>query len=611
MDKYTFSTGENIEYMKALPSESVDFIYFDPPFNTGKEFNVHDGKFSEEVAYTDLWNRTPNSLSEYQALKEDIDQYKGTNYYHDLLELFEGLEKLFSRRDPSMFSYLVNISRRIVQGHRLLKPTGSIALHCDTHACGYLNIVLDILFGRDNQVNHLIWNRSDTNKSSRSAGSVHDHIFIYGKTQDYVWNTKAAYHKKTQKYIDSFNFCDSDGRKYKVADLTGPGKRGGTCGLPWKKYDPNTAFLKPRHWAISMEDLGPEYKLRSGGKDLESETSQEKLEKLESVGLLQETENFIGYKQYYDPNKGIPLVDIWLDIHRLTGNSKEGQGFRLDTQKPIALLERLIDLLTPEGGVVLDPYAGSGTTGIAAYQLGRSFICYERNERVAEQAKDRIRAVTGLVWSFQDFSPVDVEAVKFQINRATALDNAGDKASARDIRQVIQVWAIQKRLGGYSNGKGPDKGIDGYVDFQNFQDSERLECLIEIKTGSTGPKDVTYLHSAIGDRERAVCGLIVHTDPPTREMQLKALSFGTRKSGANGDNTDYPVIQFMLFDDLFQSDPLKGRLPGFVQRLDPEKSPHAIQRRAQEYLKQVNQMKQDNRAVQTNLFEEMLELESE
>lgn len=586
--KCWFEEGDNITYLKDLPSNLIRLCYMDPPYNTGREYNVVvEGCFSQEKAYQDTWSA---NSEEWDALKDEVQNPDLSLTCQDAFAYLESIRPVLLRTDKSTFGYCVHIARRLFQIHRVLTRDGTLFFHCDTHACGWINVLLDIIFGRANQQNHLIWKRTWSHSSSKKAVPVHDHLFRYTKTSEFVWNSEHAFHKLTEKYEVDYKWSDPDGRRWKPIPLTGPGKRNGGSGQPWCGLNPTTDCSRHRHWAIPesavMEYLRimdtPEEALGEALREFKRMSSQEKLDALDRVGLIIPSKNggIPEVKQYLDKREGVPMQDVWLDINRVTSSSGENLDF--EGQKPIALLERIILLSSKQGDLILDPYAGTGTTAVAAKKHDRRFLCYEWNNQTAAQGKDRIARECGKCWREDNFNPVDIEAVLHQIHRASE----AEAPVARLIRHSIQVWAIETALHGYSNGLGRDFGFDGWINLRNFIDRERRECLIEVKTGGVSPKDVSRLKDAIQRRPLAVMGVFLMVGPPTDEMAFSAELAGHISSGADGDTTKYPKIQFLTFDDLFQ--PHYGgklRLPGaFVERSDPSLSPEA-QRRETELIK--------------------------
>ena len=246
----------------------------------------------------------------------------------------------------AMMAYLVMMPPRLVELRRVLKPTGSLYLHCDPTAGHYLKILLDTVFGKRNFRNEIVWKRSrahsDSRQGSKHHGRIHDSILFYARTANPTWNQ--LYGPYDQEYVDTFysNVEPETGRRFQYGDLTGPGGAA--------KGNPQYEFLGvTRYWRYSKE----------------------KMDQLHREGRIafRPSGTVPRLKRYLDAAQGVPLQSVWTDIRPLINFGNESLGYA--TQKPLALLERIIQASSNEGDVVLDPFCGCGTAVAAAEKLKR------------------------------------------------------------------------------------------------------------------------------------------------------------------------------------------------------------------------------------------------
>jgi len=390
MSLYNIILGDNLQLLtkmkaKLIEPYEVNLIYLDPPFNSDQEYILTiDEQGIYENAYNDIWKYDEVAVRTYQEI---IKQRAS----HPIGKFIQAQHEILLETDPSMFAYLLAMAPRIELLHAVLKDTGSIFLHCDPTASHYLKQLMDVVFGRKNFRRDIIWKRTASNNNARRPGQIHDNILFYSKTDSYTWNP--IYHKYKEEYKALFHM-DDDGRLWHPESMTGSGSRNGDSGKEWRGINPNTYWALPRHWA-GNKTIANEY-CRRIGKELKG-TIQECFDALDEVGLILWTTNkktgrkIPSYKMYINQRQGIPLQSIWLDISFGT----RGEDFSFDfpavfpTQKPVALIERIISCASNPGDWVLDPYTGSGTTAIAARNLERNFIGFEINDKIQHLANVR------------------------------------------------------------------------------------------------------------------------------------------------------------------------------------------------------------------------------
>jgi DNA modification methylase len=372
--------GDNLDVLREhVGSGTIDLVYLDPPFNSNRSYNVifaqqdtyQTPDAAQIQAFDDTWHWTPETDSQYQAAVSGGAPAKAA-------DALVAMRTLLGENDA--MAYLVNMTPRLIELHRVLKPTGSLYLHADPTMSHYLKMMGDAIFGPVNFRSEIIWRRSNAhNKVTRQYGPIHDTILFYSKGTDFTFHPGVRPYSKA--YIeDRFKFHDERGR-YQLNYLTGPGTRKGQSGAAWRGFDPTRAG---RHWAIpaSLRDFLPN---RGAGM-----TTEAQLEALLDQDLIVFPKKVGGqpmYKQYVGP--GVPYQDVWgyqpntrgvlhesnehidEDVKWLEAED-EKLGF--NTQKPVGLLTRILTTSSNPGDVVLDPFCGCGTTIEAAERLGRTWI---------------------------------------------------------------------------------------------------------------------------------------------------------------------------------------------------------------------------------------------
>lgn len=345
--------SDNLEMLQSLDDSSAHLVYIDPPFASNRTYEAvlsrsrHAGR--EVVrAFDDRWGHPASAGHRDRRLAE-----------------FLSFAAASVSRD--MYGYLIMMGSRLVESHRILNPRGSLYLHCDPAASHYLKVMLDLVFGAENFRNEIIWKRTHAHSSARRFGPVHDVILFYSRGPDFTWNP--AFTAYDPSYLEK-HFTQVDDRgSFQLITCTAPGDRPGTrAHYEWRGQLPPPG----RHWAWRIE----------------------RMMELEAAGLLVHSVNGVPrMKHYAEDGKGVALQDVWIDIKRLDANSEERVGY--DTQKPLALIERIISASTPEGALVVDAFAGSGTTAVAAERLKREWIISDSSLLAASFALSRTRQVAG------------------------------------------------------------------------------------------------------------------------------------------------------------------------------------------------------------------------
>ena len=516
--KNTLYFGDNLDILRhRIPAASVDLIYLDPPFNSNADYNViykeQSGQLSSAQiqAFTDTWHWTPDTTRAH----EDVL----TNAAPNVAAMLDAMVAFMGRTD--LTAYLVMMTQRLIELHRVLKPTGSLYLHCDPTASHYLKIVLDTIFGPTNFRNEIVWKRSDSHndakQGSKRYGRIHDTLLFYTRSSEWTWNT--IYTPLPDSTIDKWyrHVEEGTGRRYNKADLTAA-KAGGDTKYEWHGVLPPTG----RYWAYSRENM----------------------EQLERAGRIVYSESGRPYmKRYLDDSRGVPLQDWWGDIDMLRGiNSHERLGY--PTQKPLALLERIITASSDPGDVVLDPFCGCGTAICAAQKLGRRWIGIDITHLAVSLMKSRLKDM------------FDLEPNRDYLVDGEPKDVSGARALALNDRYQFQYWAVslieavaQEQR---EQKKGRDRGIDGVIAFIDGPQRRRETVIVQVKSGHVTASHIRDLKGVL-EREKAAIGLYICLDKPTRDMEDEASSAGFYRSdiwpGPKGDHL-WPRIQLRTIEDL-------------------------------------------------------------
>jgi site-specific DNA-methyltransferase (adenine-specific) len=409
-----------------------------------------------------------------------------------------------------MMAYLVEMAVRFVELHRILKATGSLYLHCDPTASHYLKLLLDSVFDVRNFKSEIVWKRTSAHNTAKRFGPVHDVILFYGKSAATSWNPMTQAY--TESYLKShYSNIDTDGRRYRLNDITGSGTRKGPSGQPWRGLDPTTIG---RHWMKVPDDL----------------------EEMDRQGRIHwpKKGGWPAVKRYLEG--GVPMQDVWTDIDPINSQAKERLGW--DTQKPLALLERIIEASSKPGDVVLDPFCGCGTAIVASQKLDRRWIGIDITYLSIAVMRARLKDSFG----------IEVPVV----GQPTELEGARQLAQGEDGRYQFQWWAlnlIDARPMGGTEKKGSDRGIDGRITFTVGPKGEMGQALVSVKSGKVNSGMVRDLKGTI-EREKAEIGLFITLEEPSSEMKLEATTAGVYNSPIDG--RDYPRIQILTIRQLLE-----------------------------------------------------------
>ena len=377
-------TADNLPVLQSMSAESVDLIYLDPPFNSNRDYaapvtlrNPKTGRREEHVAeFQDTWTFKDADAQWMFVIKAE---------HPTVHAVIESARQVHS---DGMAGYLCMMAVRLLEMRRALKPTGSIYLHCDPTAGPYLRLIMDAVFGSANFRNELAWNRSGGKSDSKRWGRVSDRLLYYTKSNVFTWNQQ--YEPLDSEYVrKSYRYDDNDGRgQYRKLPLHAAGIRTGDSGAAWKGYNPTK---HNRHWATPAKGVMHQYILENdlipGWPDAYPSVLK-RLDALEACGLVVHSQSYLPeIKTYHSATKGIASTDFIADIPMASGRERTGYP----TQKPLALLERIIRASSNPGDMVLDPFAGCATACVAAEKLGRQWIGIDVSDLAVKLVHERIQ----------------------------------------------------------------------------------------------------------------------------------------------------------------------------------------------------------------------------
>jgi len=477
--------GDNLAVLReSIRDETIDLIYLDPPFNSNAGYNVlfkaPAGQKSEAQieAFEDTWHWTESAARAYDDVIHSRHPAAAT--------MLKAMRSFLGEND--MMAYLAMMAVRLIELHRVLKPTGSLYLHCDPTASHYLKIMLDGIFGVSAFMNEVIWKRSHAHSDGRQGakhfGRVSDTILFYVKNVGAPFNVQFTPYD--EEYIErDYRRVDIDGRRYRLDNIQGPG--GAAKGNPFYEV-----MGVSRHWRYSKK----------------------KMDELIAQGRIIQTKpgTVPQYKRYLDEMPGVPLQNIWTDMPGINNRSDELLGY--PTQKPVALLERIISVSSNPGDLILDPFCGCGTAVHAAQKLERQWIGIDITHLAVSLIERRLK----------DAFP----GIAFEVH-GTPKDIGGARDLAARDKYQFEWWAVSLVDAVPQGGKkkGMDRGIDGIRWVRSSpRDGDFEKVLVSVKGGeNVGAAMVRDLKGTI-ERENALGGMFVTLAEPTREMQREAAASG-------------------------------------------------------------------------------------
>ena len=412
-----------------------------------------------------------------------------------------------------MMAYLVMMAPRLVELRRVLKPTGSIYLHCDPTASHYLKLLMDAVFGRENFRNEIVWQRTlAKGLMTRQLPSNHDIVIGYQKSASATWNLDAVFQPYHESPLDpktasKYSHRDTDGRLYRLDNLINP---------------------NPNRPNLTYEFLGITRVWR---------WTKERMQAAYDQGLVVQTRpgSVPQLKRYLDEQRGRPLGDVWTDIPPLNSQAKERLGY--PTQKPQALLERIISASSNEGDVVLDPFCGCGTAIAAAQKLDRQWLGIDITHLAVALMKNRLKTAFNL----------DPGADYVVVGEPQDVGSA--RALAEQDRFQFQFWAMSllEAFPREQGKRGADRGIDGVVYFIDGPRRTMHKAVVQVKSGKVSSHDVRDLKGTV-EREQAALGLFITLEEPTSDMRTEAVTAGFYHSDIW--QRDYPKLQLRTIAEL-------------------------------------------------------------
>jgi site-specific DNA-methyltransferase (adenine-specific) len=528
--------GDNLDVLRRyVKDETVDLIYLDPPFNSRQDYNVlfaeKDGSQSSSQirAFEDTWEWNIDAQRAYEEIVERGDRVG------DALRAFKTF--LFN---SDMMAYLAMMAPRLVELRRVLKGTGSIYLHCDPTASHYLKILMDAVFQPQNFKNEVIWKRTSSHSAAKRWGDIHDTILFYAKGSVWTWNEVLVAH--TEEYSARYKNTDDLGRPWADDNLTAPGVRHGDSGSVWRGFD---VTAKASHWKVNTKTIEGIVGIPAATKM----STTQKLDLLDSEGFIhwpRGGKGFPRFKRFL--SKGSHIQDIVSDIPPINSQAQERLGY--PTQKPEALLERILKASSNEGDLVLDPFCGCGTTVQVAQRLNRRWIGIDITHLAIGLIKKRLNDA---------FGP-EIKSTYEVIGEPT--DYTGAAALAAEDKYQFQWWALgQVGARPADQKKGADRGIDGRLYFHDDDSGKSKQIIFSVKAGGVSVPQVRDLRGVL-EREKAEIGVFISFEEPTKPMLKEAAEAGFYKGGPL-DQLVYPRIQILTIQQV-----IDGRQPEYPARRD-------------------------------------------
>ena len=522
--------GDNLTIMQRMPLQGVDLIYLDPPFNSKKNYNLMYKNMTglpvreQADAFCDTWEMDAEKEAIARTMPVLMREHGVDDYYVEFWRIWMGALR---NSQPHLLAYLIYMVQRLLFMKTILRSTGSIYLHCDPTASHYIKIMMDGIFGHKNFRNEVVWKRTFAHGAASRWGDVHDTLLFYTKSDTYTWNRPFQAHD-TRYLEDKYRHEDERGR-YRLVILTGPETRKGESGRAWEGCDPT---IGNRHWAIPKSALEI---LRAENIPIPSELHAQ-LDLLLQHGLIRFPAKRGGGRgvpefKLYLP-EGQPVQDVIVDIPPINSQAKERLGY--PTQKPIALLDRIITASSNKGDVVFDPFCGCGTTIYSAEKNGRQWIGVDiailSIRLVTEVLTDRWRLVEGRHF--------EVSGVPVSVEQAEELFK-------RDPFQ-FQHWIVE-RIGGFpTQRKSADKGIDGRMYFETM-DGLR-DVVLSVKGGLLRPTDIRDLRGVLEREDNAELAGFLSLREPSKAMREEA----SRAGFYEYSGVSYPRIQFLTAKEILE-----------------------------------------------------------
>lgn len=513
--------GDNLEVLRqSVGTETVDLVYLDPPFNSNRSYNVIFSRHSvvenadsaQIQAFDDTWRWTP-------VTEEQYERYVTTGELPSrVADALTAMRTLLGENDA--LAYLVNMAPRLVELHRALKLTGSLYLHCDSTMSHYLKVLLDAIFGADRFRSEIIWQRTNAHgNASTNWATVTDIILYYSKSSNFEWTQ--PFHPLTEHHVGAkYTGVEPNGRRFSTADMRNPSPRPNLM-YPFTALNGITYQPHANGWVYSQETMA--------GYDAAGR-----------IYYPREPTGRPRLKKYLDEAKGTVMPNVWTDIPPINSRAAERLGY--PTQKPVALMERILQASSLPGDVVLDPFCGCGTTIDAAISLDRAWIGIDVTYLSIDLIEKRLRHTYG-----------DAITETYKV-LGIPKDKAGALALFSHSPFDFERWAVSM-INAQPNAKQVgDKGIDGIARFPTDGKGGTGRVLVSVKGGKQiNPAMVRDLGGTVAT-QKGEMGVLILLTQPTKGMVDEMNHAGTYKHPASNDV--YPKIQIITVDEL-----LKGKKP--------------------------------------------------
>jgi site-specific DNA-methyltransferase (adenine-specific) len=498
--------GDNLDVLRRyIKDETVDLIYLDPPFKSNQDYNVlfaeKDGTAAAAQfrAFEDTWEWNQDSAALYEELVESGGKVSN---------VMQAFRQFLGTND--MLAYLTMMAPRLVELRRVLKQDGSLYLHCDPTSGHYLKVLLDAVFGPENFRADITWQRTGTHSDAKRWSPVADTLLHYSKTGEHIWNPLHMPHKEA--YLEEkYRHYEADGRRYRLDNMTSPKPR------PNMMYEWKGHASPPFGWRFSQETMA---KLDADGRIWYPDSKSKRPQ----------------LKRYLEEMSGVLMGNVWTDIDPINSRAAERLGY--PTQKPEALLERIITASSNEGDTVLDPFCGCGTAISVAHRLKRNWIGIDITHLAIGLIKSRLRDA---------FGP-GVSKTYTVIGEPTSLPDATELAHEDPYQ--FQWWALglvgARRT---DQKKGADQGVDGRLFFHDEPGASgrTKQIIMSVKAGHVNVSHLRDLRGVI-DREKAEIGVLICLEDVTKAMRTEAASAGFYKSPWGS----HPRLQILTIEQLLE-----------------------------------------------------------
>ena len=539
----TLYYGDCLEWLPRFPAESVDLIYLDPPFNSNTSYNLLFGngskkrgsgrKTAQVRAFDDTWRWDDAAAKRVDRLAHAVA--------HPAHKAVVGLRTMIG--EGGMLAYLSYMAERIAAMQRVLKPSGSIYLHCDPTASHGLKLVMDCVFGPASFRNEIVWQRATAHNDAKRYGNNTDRLLYYVRNgSNRTWNGLDIAVPKTVREMKKSYPSKDDRGAYRSDNLTAAGVRYGESGVAWRQYD-----ISPRgvHWRPPLTGRYAEWiedKIIPGYRSIKG--VHDRLDALDKAGMIRHPKRgfWPGLKRYATADTGKAVQALWTDIPGFTNYRKGPDFLGYPTQKPLPLLERIIRASSNPGDLILDPFCGCGTAVAAAHKLNRQ-------------------------WAGIDISPFAIDLIaqkrfpEFKVpTEGYPYDLAGARKLAREKPFKFEKWAVTRIPGLAPNDKQiGDGGIDGVGKLLADPEDTTDKVLAQVK-GKYQLKEVRdFMH--VINRERAATGVFTTVDPVrAKGAHAEIAGIGSFRLGAS----EYPRAQLWSIQDYFDN-----RMPALPALADP------------------------------------------